>query len=262
MEKYQKTLLIFAVIGTLALFVLAAIDQFLFDFSGQSTGAVIETEAEAPSSDDGELEPATEAAPSTSEDNESKPETEEVASPSADAVTFQISPAQSEARFTLGELLGGEPTTVVGKTNVVSGSFDLAIGNPQSAVFGEILIDARGLTTDNSFRNRALQGQILNTDTYPTISFVPEEATPLPAEVNFGEEISLEISGALTIKDVTQTVTFNTQITPISETEIIGHAETMINRADYGITIPSVPRVADVDEEVLLEFDFVALADE
>jgi hypothetical protein len=34
----------------------------------------------------------------------------------------------------------------------------------------------------------------------------------------------------------------------------------MIARVDYDLQIPEVPRVADVDEEVLLEIDFVAVA--
>jgi len=59
---------------------------------------------------------------------------------------------------------------------------------------------------------------------------------------------------------VTQHVTFSANITPFSATQIEGHAEVMLAYADYDIFIPSVSHVAEVDEEVLLEIDFVALA--
>jgi polyisoprenoid-binding protein YceI len=172
---------------------------------------------------------------------------------------FRIAASQSEVRFTLGELLGGVPTTVIGKTNQVTGEISVDFENPQKTEITEIQIDPSALTTDNSFRNRAIQGQILDTSTYPLISFLPTEIITLPETINFDESLSLEISGDLTIKEVTQKVTFTANITPISATEIQGHAETMVAYADYDIFIPSVPRVADVDDEVLLEIDFIAL---
>ncbi len=175
---------------------------------------------------------------------------------------FRIAASQSEVRFTLGELLGGIPTTVIGKTNQVTGEILVDFANPQETEIAEIQINASALATDNSFRNRAIQGQILNTSAYPLISFLPTEIITLPQTVNFGESLSLEISGDLTIKEVTQQVTFTASVIPISATEIQGHAETMVAYADYDIFIPSVPRVADVDEEVLLEIDFVALLDD
>lgn len=59
---------------------------------------------------------------------------------------------------------------------------------------------------------------------------------------------------------MTQSVTFTATVTVISATQLEGSASTIVNRADFGLEIPSVPNVADVDEEVLLEIDFVAAA--
>ncbi len=230
MKKSQNMLTIVIVIGVLAVLGISAMDQFL---SKESLTA-------------SPVESADESAIS------------EVASDGL----FRIAASQSEVRFTLGEVLGGEPTTVIGKTNQVSGEFGVDFENPQEAQLGEIQIDASTLVTDNSFRNKAIQNRILNTSTHQLISFVPTEVAVLPETVNFGESLMLEISGDLTIKEVTQKVTFTANITPISETEIQGNAEAMVAYADFGISIPSVPRVADVDKEVLLEIDFVALLDE
>jgi len=38
-----------------------------------------------------------------------------------------------------------------------------------------------------------------------------------------------------------------------------GRATATVRRADFGLTIPSVPQVAGVSEDVLLEFDFTAV---
>ncbi|HEX9895885.1 MAG TPA: YceI family protein, partial [Gemmatimonadales bacterium] len=68
----------------------------------------------------------------------------------------------------------------------------------------------------------------------------------------------LQIAGDLTIREVTQAVSFEATISVISESEIQGNATATISRSDFELTIPSVPRVAGVDEKLLLEFDFVA----
>jgi len=45
-----------------------------------------------------------------------------------------------------------------------------------------------------------------------------------------------------------------------STTRLTGTATTVVNRGDYNLTIPSVPNVANVGEDVTLEIDFVAEA--
>jgi polyisoprenoid-binding protein YceI len=252
MKKSQKTMLVFAIVGTLVILGMAFVDRWLYPDPlppglMSPTSAPVEVDVQ---------------------ENESKPEDmneaevapEEVL-PEAGVTTFRIASSKSEVRFTLDEILAGVPTTVVGLSNQVTGDFSLGLDDSQNVRFGEILVDVRTLMTDKSFRNRAIANQILDSNTYQFISFLPKEASPLPGTITFGDAISLEIIGDLTIKGVTQEVTFNATLTPLSETEIEGHAEVMLTYADYGINIPSVPKVADVDEEVLLEIDFVALAE-
>ncbi|MBT7072095.1 MAG: YceI family protein [Anaerolineae bacterium] len=240
-RKGEKNLLIIAILGTLIILGMAFFDRWVFK---------------------GDLPPgmvATVPVAADVQDNESQPTSVSEAEMPSGMPLFEIDPFQSEARFTLNEVLGGVPTTVVGTTQQLSGIFAVSLEDPQNAQAGEILIDARNFATDSSYRNRAIRDRILESSLYPYIRFVPNEIITLPEMVSFGESVSLEISGDLTIKDVTQQVTFTANITPVSETEISGHAETMVTYADYGINIPSVPRVANVDKEVLLEIDFVAL---
>jgi polyisoprenoid-binding protein YceI len=74
-----------------------------------------------------------------------------------------------------------------------------------------------------------------------------------------GESYTLEIVGDLTIKDISKGIAFQATITLVSETRIEGSASTTISRSDYDLSIPSVPRVASVEEDLMLEFDFVAV---
>lgn len=250
MKKKKIGLLVFAVVGIL---IISGIAVFAYLFL---------REPEAPSIVMVEL--PTLSATETTQNNEAQPTVESaseenISEEASDTSVFRIDPSQSEARFTLNEILEGTPTIVVGKTSLVSGEFRVDLDQMQVEM-SEILVNARDLATNNSFRNRAIHNRILNSNTYEFISFVPTEIILLPNEVNFEESIDFEISGALTIKGVTQQVIFTARITPISEMQLEGHAEIMLAYADYGIRIPSVERVAEVDEDVLLEIDFVALS--
>lgn len=175
-------------------------------------------------------------------------------------VVFSIVQAESEVRFTLGELLSGVPTTVVGATDQVAGEIAVDPKNPASTKVGVIQVNARTLATDNDFRNRAINNSILETGMYEYVTFAPTEIANFPEDPSIGEELAFQISGDLTVRDFTNPVTFDVVVTAVSENRLEGSASATIARADYGLKIPEVPRVADVDEEVLLEIDFVAIA--
>jgi polyisoprenoid-binding protein YceI len=109
-------------------------------------------------------------------------------------------------------------------------------------------------------RNRTIRGQILQSaqDQYEFINFQPTALSGLPASVTMGEPFSFQITGDLTIRDITKPVTFDVTVTPKSETEISGTAKTTVQRGDFNLIIPNVPMVANVSEAVQLQIDFVA----
>lgn len=177
--------------------------------------------------------------------------------PSGTAI-FAILPESSEVRFILDELLRGVPTTVIGVTNQVSGEIAVDFDQPGNARVGTVLVNARTLVTDNDFRNRAIKNEILNTSAYEFITFTPTSISGFPENPYLGEEFTFQIIGELTIRNVTREVTFDAKVTAESENRILGSASTIVSRGDFGLEIPSVPSVADVDENVRLEIDFVA----
>lgn len=186
--------------------------------------------------------------------------TEAPAEPAGAAAVYTIDQAGSQVRFQLDEDLRGQRVTVVGVTDQVAGQMSVNLADLSQTQVGVIQINARTLLTDNNFRNRAIQNEILDTGAFEFITFTPTGVEGLPASAAVGDTVSFTINGDLTIRDVTLPASFAVEAMVASETQITGTATAVVNRADYGLQIPSVPNVANVEEEVELYIDFTANA--
>lgn len=173
---------------------------------------------------------------------------------------YRIIPEESEARFLIDEDLRGERITVVGATNQVGGDIAVNMANPAESQVGTILINARTLETDNAFRNRAIRGQILKSaqDEFEFIEFVPTAVSGMPETVAVGEPVTFQIEGDLTVAGTTQPVTFEATVTVADDQRMTGSATTTVQWRDFNLTIPDVPGVANISEDVGLEIDFIA----
>ena len=78
----------------------------------------------------------------------------------------------------------------------------------------------------------------------------------LPADA--AAPFTFTVTGDLTIRSVTQPVTFTVEITEATETGLAGSATAEVLRSDFDLNIPSVPSVANVTDEVQLDLVFVA----
>jgi len=173
---------------------------------------------------------------------------------------FVIDPAQSEVRFTIDEELMGKPKTVVGVNRNISGAVTVDPGDPTSAQIEPIAIDAASFVTDGDRRNRAIHRFILQSSRYPAITFRPTAIEGMPASVAVGDSLSLHVTGDLTVRDTTRSETFAVDVQVVSAGELHVSGAAQVLRENYKLTIPSVPNVANVTNEVQLEFDFVATA--
>lgn len=185
----------------------------------------------------------------------------EITAPTAVAesgTVFEIVPEESEVRFLIFEELGGQPNTVVGRTDQVAGQIVVDFDNPAASVLGPIRVNVRTLVTDSEFRNRAIRSEILRSNEFEFADFVPTSLEGLPDTITMGTPISFTINGDLTVRDVTLPVTFEARVTPIAETRLQGLATATVLREDYGLDVPSVPNVANVANEVGLEIEFTA----
>jgi len=175
---------------------------------------------------------------------------------------YRITEDESEARFIIDEVLAGEPTRVVGTTPRLAGDVIINFSDPAASQIGQIAINVRTLRTDQEFRDQAIRGQILRSaqDEFEFVTFAPTAFSGLPSTpVGVGETLNFEITGDLTVRGETRTVTFNAEVVVTSEDRITGFARTNILYPDFGITINAPPTVTDISDEVILEIDFVAL---
>lgn len=203
---------------------------------------------EVPASDATEEAPPEESGANTS------------AQAAAERVLFRIVPEESEVRFNIDEVLRGQPITVVGRTNQVAGDIIVDFASPQLTQVGTVRVNVRTLTTPEEFRNQALRARILQSAQaqYEFSEFVPAAVSGLPATVAVGDTFTFQITGDLTVRDVTNTVTFDATVTVVSEDRIEGLAQVTVLYRDFNLRIPDVSFVTGISDEVLLEIQFVA----
>ena len=177
------------------------------------------------------------------------------------AQNFSLSEG-SEARFYINEVLLGNDKTVIGTTTQVTGDIQFDLANPASATVGTISVNARELSTDDNRRNNQIKNRILEStkDEFQFITFEPTTISGLPESVAIGDTLNVQMTGNLTIHGVTQEQIFEVAITVVSETELQGLGSTTILHQDYELSIPSVPMVARVEDEVKLEIAFTAIS--
>jgi len=179
------------------------------------------------------------------------------------AQAFVIDQSQSIASFELDELLSGTPTHVTGITDQVVGQVRVDPADLSTAEFSDMIINARTFTTGRDQRDRAIRGPIIldsGSDANELITFTPTSVDGLSGSIEVGDTVEFTVTGDLTIKGTTQSVTFASEVTYVDAGTIEGTATTEVTRDMFEIGIPSVPSVADVTNEVLLTLQFVALA--
>ena len=119
-----------------------------------------------------------------------------------------------------------------------------------------VSIDANSIDTNNEDRDKHLRtGDFFETETYPQITFVSSEAKPL-------DDNTLQVTGDLTIKGVTKSVTINFDfngdvVDPWGQTRVGFEGATTINRRDFGLTWQSKLDNGGmlVSEKIDLKFD-------
>ncbi len=173
---------------------------------------------------------------------------------------YHIVPAESTASFSLEEDLRGTHITVLGTTSQISGALKADPANLTTAEFDTIRINARTFVTDSEQRNNAIRRMILKTenDANEFIEFMPKSVTGAPASATIGQPFTFKATGDLKVSGVTKEVTFDGTATFVSNDEIKGSAQTKVHYPDFGVTVPNLPFLANVDQDTTLKLDFVA----
>ncbi len=171
--------------------------------------------------------------------------------PAAGATTWEVT-SDSELGYRVKEILFGVDTEGVGRTNEIVGWMTIAGTTVTDA---EFVVDVASITSDEGRRDNQFRGRIMSTDEFPTATFVLTEPIELGVEPSDGATVATTATGELTLRGVTNTVTFD--VNAQQEGGRIGVLGAIpVVFADYGIANPSIGGITTEDEG-LLEFVLV-----
>lgn len=162
---------------------------------------------------------------------------------------------ESQVGYRVVEVLFGQDTEGVGRTNSVTGTITVSGAQVTAA---EFTVDMTSVTSDEDRRDGQFRGRLLETDTFPTATFTitqPIELGSIPAD---GEQISASATGDLTLHGVTKSVTLDVTAKRTGRSIAIA-GSTDVKFADYDIEDPSTGGISTQDHG-LLEFLLVATA--
>ncbi len=173
------------------------------------------------------------------------------------ALRFVTTATGNEARYRIREQLANRdlPNDAIGATSNVSGTLTAASDGTIMADLSSFVIDLRSLASDSSRRDGFVRNNILQSDRFPNAIFVPTAAQGLPSPLPESGQGTFELSGDLTIRDVTRPVVWQVTLTR-NGNQISGTAATSFTFKDFNLTQPRVPVVLSVQDLIKLELDF------
>jgi polyisoprenoid-binding protein YceI len=160
--------------------------------------------------------------------------------------------AGSEVGYRVKEVLFGVDTEGVGRTDAVSGGIEIDGTSVVTAMFD---VDVATIESDDPRRDSQFRGRIMSADEFPLASFVLTQPIELGSTPADGVTLSGTATGELTLRGVTNTVTF--ELTAQQESGRIGVLGSIpVEFADYDIANPSFGGITTEDVG-LVEFVLV-----
>ena len=145
----------------------------------------------------------------------------------------------------------------VGITSQVNGEILVDRDNPQNSSIGFVNVDISQFTSDNQRRDNAIRERFLESAQFPIAEFTPQEIQGLPASYEEGQQITFQVTGDLTIRDVTKPATFEVSMSGQGDT-VTGEAATTILMSDFGFGPISIAGILNTEDELNIKIVFVA----
>lgn len=163
------------------------------------------------------------------------------------------------ARYQVEEVLANTGFKIAtGETSDVAGSIAFDADGVVVTEGSRIAMQAATLRTDSNRRDGYVRNRTLETDTYPEIVFQPTAIDGLPASLaDASGPMEFTITGDLTIKDQTREVTWDAMADFPGGGNVSGTASIVFTFERFGMDKPRVAIVVSVEDEILLELDFV-----
>ena len=179
---------------------------------------------------------------------------------SGSMVVFVIDPDESEISYEVGETFINQDNrfaVAIGRTTQIEGVINMDRENPSASTISPILVDISQLNSDNNRRDNALRDRFLLSSQYPIATFTPTDISGLPGNYSDGERVKLQVTGDLTVREVTRQVTFDVSV-EIEGNDLQGEASTTILMSDFGVGPISIAGILNTEDEVILNFKFKA----
>jgi len=178
------------------------------------------------------------------------------ASAGAGAGTWTVT-SGSQAGYRVREQLASlpAPSDAVGRTSSITGSVTITrSGSSDTVAAASLTVNVNTLTSDRSMRDQRLHQMGLESDRYPTATFVLTTPIALPAGATSGQVINVSATGQLTIHGVTKTVTIPIQAR-LSGSQIELAGSITFPFSEFGMTPPSIGGFVSVQDNATMEFD-------
>lgn len=175
-------------------------------------------------------------------------------------VVYRIDTTQSLARYSVQETFVGQPiSTAGGTTEQIAGDILIDHDDYAQSQVGTIVINVEQFTSDSDLRDRRIRREFLESSEYPEAVFVPTELIDFPTQVVEGSAYTFEIVGDLTIRETTLPTRWTVTVTLTGDV-LTGAASTVIRMSDFGIGPIDIVGLVATEDEVQMEFEFVAVA--
>lgn len=179
---------------------------------------------------------------------------------SAAPAEYLIEASESSVSYEVGETFFNQNNrfnVAVGVTNVVNGSIQLDPQNPKNTTLSTITVDISQFQSDSGRRDNAIRDRFLESRRFPMATFVPTQISGLPEQYTAGETLAFQMTGDLTVRETTRPVTFDVQAS-LNEGILTGQAVTTILMSDFGFGPIQMAGVLGTEDEVKINFEFVA----
>lgn len=167
----------------------------------------------------------------------------------------------STAQYAVEEEFFGQAVpfvTAVGTTDQVDGSISLEVSDAGISVAdGSFTVNLSTLTSDQGRRDNAIRRDWLQSSTYPDAIFNEIAAVNLPAGAAEGQEVTFQLTGVLTVREIPQNVTWDVTAR-VENGTLTGTAVTNILMADYGFEAPNIGGMLRVTDGVTVTLNLVA----
>jgi polyisoprenoid-binding protein YceI len=162
----------------------------------------------------------------------------------------------SEAGYRVREKLAELPaqSDAVGRSPAVTGTVKVeGSGTALTASDARFEVDLTKLASDRSQRDNRIRTMGLQSNQFPTATFVSSKPIPLPAETASGQPVKASAEGDLTLHGVTKRVTIPLDVRVTGgKGELVGSLR--FPMSDFNITPPSIGGFVTVDPDATLEF--------